>query len=90
MNETTHNVPAHNELKLAKARESFGRNTIYFPSGIGVDFRGKSFLSQSDRADGIQLTTRWIIVCWLPLIPLRLLSDSACQSKMDRAWKTLA
>jgi hypothetical protein len=58
------------ELKLAKVRENFGRNSISYPLGIGVGFRGRSFLSTGDKSEGIALRTRWIVLFWLPLIPL--------------------
>jgi len=39
-------------------------------AGIGVDFRGKTFMSPEDKAAGIVLRTRWIILGWVPLIPI--------------------
>lgn len=27
-------------------------------------------MSPSDKAEGIELRTRWIVFCWMPLIPL--------------------
>ena len=56
--------------KLQKAAKNFGENSMLLMSGIGVDFRGRGFKSESDRAAGIELRTRWIIALWLPLIPI--------------------
>jgi hypothetical protein len=62
--------PDQEARKLQKIREDFGANSVYLMSGIGVGFRGRDFKSESDRAAGIELRTRWIIALWLPLIPL--------------------
>src|SRR5580704_5150162 len=68
---TTANTSSQEEArKLEKIRRNFGRNGTYLLSGIGVGFRGRDFRSESDRAAGIELRTRWIIVLWLPLIPI--------------------
>ena len=56
--------------KLEKTAKNFGDNSMLMMSGIGVGFRGRSFQSESDRAAGIELRTRWIIALWLPLIPI--------------------
>lgn len=39
-------------------------------AGIGVGFRGKTFVSREDQAGRIALRTRWIILGWIPLIPI--------------------
>lgn len=39
-------------------------------AGIGVDFRGNTFVSQEEKAAGISLRTRWIIFGWVPLVPI--------------------
>jgi hypothetical protein len=62
--------PDEQKRELAKIRERFGANHVYLFSGIGVGFRGRHFKSESDRVAGIELRTRWIIVLWLPLIPI--------------------
>jgi hypothetical protein len=67
---TTAATPDEETRRLARICENFGENHVYFFSGIGVGFRGRGFKSESDRAAGIELRTRWIIVLWLPLIPL--------------------
>ena len=56
--------------RLQKIRENFGDNSMLMMSGIGFGFRGKNFKTEGDRAAGIELRTRWVIVLWLPLIPI--------------------
>jgi hypothetical protein len=63
-------TPDEEARKLEKMRQNFGRNGMYLFSGVGLGFRGRGFKSESDRAAGIELRTRWIIALWLPLIPL--------------------
>lgn len=36
----------------------------------GVEFRGKKYLSEADRAKNIILTTKWVTFRYLPLFPL--------------------
>ena len=64
------NASPQNSDDLAKLRANFGSNGMYSMAGIGVGFRGRTFLSPEDKAAGIALRTRWIIVLWIPLIPL--------------------
>ena len=56
--------------QLEKIAKNFGDNSMLMMSGIGVSFRGRGFKSESDRAAGIELRTRWIIGLWLPLVPI--------------------
>jgi len=64
------NASYRNSEDLAKLHANFGSNGMYSMAGIGVGFRGKTFLSPGDKAAGIALRTRWIIILWIPLIPL--------------------
>ena len=61
---------SESSIELERLRKNFGANGIYSMTGTGVDFRGKNFSSAEDKAAGIALRTRWIIVLWVPLIPL--------------------
>ena len=70
MSETANTSPDQRFRELQKTAENFGDDSILMMSGIGVGFRGRSFKSESDRAAGIELRTRWIIGLWLPLIPI--------------------
>jgi hypothetical protein len=38
--------------------------------GTGIAFRGSRYASDEDERLGIQLRTRWIVLCWIPLIPI--------------------
>jgi hypothetical protein len=70
MTTTANTAPDEEPRKLERIRQNFGRNGMYLFSGVGVGFRGRDFKSETDRAEGIELRTRWIIALWLPLIPL--------------------
>ena len=70
MTTTANTAPDEETRKLERIRRNFGRNGMYLFSGVGVDFRGRDFKSESDRAAGIETRTRWIIGLWLPLIPI--------------------
>jgi hypothetical protein len=64
---TTANEKTREQEQIAR---NFGDNSMLMMSGVGVGFRGRGFNSESDRAAGIELRTRWIIGLWLPLIPI--------------------
>ena len=70
MTTTANTAPDEEARKLEKIRQNFGRNSMYLFSGVGVNFRGRDFKSESDQAAGIEMRTRWIVALWLPLIPL--------------------
>ena len=70
MTTTPETSPDEEPRKLQKTAKNFGDNSMLMMSGVGVDFRGRSFKSGSDREAGIELRTRWIIALWLPLIPI--------------------
>src|ERR1700727_4085704 len=40
------------------------------PWGIGTAFRGRMYASEWDRANGVQLRTKWFIFLWIPVVPL--------------------
>lgn len=47
-----------------------GSNVFFRVRGTGIAFRGSRFASPEDERLGIQLCTRWFILCWIPLFPL--------------------
>src|SRR6185437_12346038 len=67
---TANTIPDKEARKREKTARNFGDNSMLMMSGVGVGFRGRDFKSESDRAEGIELRTRWIIVLLLPLIPI--------------------
>ena len=67
---TANTTPDEEARNLERIRQNFGRNGMYLFSGVGVGFRGRDFKSESDRVEGIELRTRWIVALWLPLIPI--------------------
>ena len=70
MTVTANTSPDESFRKLENTAKNFGDNSMLMMSGVGVGFRGRNFKSESDRAAGIELRTRWIIALWLPLIPI--------------------
>lgn len=68
---TTHDIDQHAEyVTHQKLLQQVGNNILYVPHGVGIAFRGKRFSSIEDERLGIELRTRWIIVFWIPVIPI--------------------
>jgi hypothetical protein len=59
-----------NREELTKIHHDFGVNGTFSFLGIGVGFRGKLYRNDADRAQGIELTTRYALFCYLPIIPM--------------------
>ena len=47
-----------------------GRNPYSKRKGFGLQFRGKTFLSEEDERHGIQIKTRWFVMLWMSVVPL--------------------
>lgn len=45
-------------------------NNPYFYTGVGLQLRGDKFLTESDRSKGITVVTRWIVLAFMPLVPI--------------------
>jgi hypothetical protein len=53
----------------AKLQMTVGHNP-YDYRGSGLQLRGDKFLDETDRHRGITTVTRWIVFCYMPIIPI--------------------
>ena len=68
---STQDINQHVEyVAHQKLLQRVGNNILYVPHGVGIAFRGKRFSSIEDERLGIELRTRWIILFWIPVIPI--------------------
>jgi hypothetical protein len=56
------------ERRSPVCTDSFGQNGLFY--GCGAAFRGSFYASPEDRAANIETRTRWIVLFYVPLIPL--------------------
>jgi hypothetical protein len=90
-------------LSQQKLQMKLTGNKYLHHRGTGIAFRGRKYASDEDERRGIQLRTRWLILCWIPLIPLgsyrlrydgmpsrfwqRQVFEAVSQEKLD--WETV-
>ena len=62
----------HKESPRARLRKEAAEREFSLSGygGTGVLFFGRHYLNPMDKEANIQLRTKWIALCWLPLIPL--------------------
>jgi hypothetical protein len=57
-------------LRRAKLQATVGRNPYWGREGLGLRFRGRSFRSAEDEMHRISVRTRWVVFCWMSIVPL--------------------
>jgi hypothetical protein len=58
------------EERKTKLQTRVGNNPYFSYRGIGLRLRGDKFLNEADKTKEIIVATRWIVVAFMPLIPL--------------------
>jgi hypothetical protein len=56
--------------KRARLQVKVGSNPYDNFRGTGLCFRGKKFKTASDEQHAVLLQTRWLVLSWMPLLPL--------------------
>jgi hypothetical protein len=56
--------------KREKAEDHAKEKILPFSMGLGFTFYGRNYLSEKDKANDIQLRTKWFVISWIPIFPI--------------------